>query len=128
MSDAAARWRTSSSRILGRLYGLRFGMHSSFPVDAGILLGAALVIVGVVVGGVADRYRFPGLVLFLLLGMAVADDGLGLVHFGDARLAQNVAIVALVVISVRGRTGDRARSGTPGRRSRGRAWRPSAWS
>jgi hypothetical protein len=32
-------------------------MHSSFPVDAGLLLGAALVIVGVAVGGVADRYR-----------------------------------------------------------------------
>lgn len=77
-------------------------MHSSFPVDAGILLGAALVIIGVVVSGVADRYRFPGLVLFLLLGMAVADDGLAIVHFGDARLAQNVAIVALVVILFEG--------------------------
>ena len=44
-------------------------MHSSFPVDAGILLGAALVIVGVAMGGVADRYRFPGLVLFLVLGI-----------------------------------------------------------
>ena len=77
-------------------------MHSSFPVDAGILLGAALVIVGVVVGGVADRYRFPGLVLFLVLGMAVADDGLALVHFDDARLAQNVAIVALIVILFEG--------------------------
>ena len=77
-------------------------MHSSFPVDAGILFGAALVIVGIVVGGVADRYRFPGLVFFLVLGMAVADDGLALVHFADARLAQNVAIVALVVILFEG--------------------------
>lgn len=77
-------------------------MHSTFPVDAGILAGAALVIVGIVVTGVADRYRFPGLVLFLLLGMAVADDGLGLIHFADARLAQNVSIVALVVILFEG--------------------------
>ncbi|MEY2400373.1 MAG: potassium/hydrogen antiporter [Ilumatobacteraceae bacterium] len=77
-------------------------MHSSFPVDVGILFGATLVIVGVVVSGVADRYRLPGLVLFLLLGMAVADDGLELVHFADARLAQNVAIVALVVILFEG--------------------------
>jgi cell volume regulation protein A len=81
---------------------LPFGMHSTFPVDAGILLGATLVIVGVVVSGVADRYRFPGLVLFLVIGMAVADDGLALVHFGDAGLAQNVAIVALVVILFEG--------------------------
>ena len=82
--------------------GIQFGMHSSFPVDAGILFGAALVIVGVVVSGVAERYRLPGLVLFLVLGMVVADDGLGLVHFADARLAQNIAIVALVVILFEG--------------------------
>ncbi|MEP7203327.1 MAG: potassium/proton antiporter [Ilumatobacteraceae bacterium] len=77
-------------------------MHSSFPVDAGILLGATLVIVGVAVSGVAQRFRLPGLVLFLLIGMAVADDGLGIIHFGDARLAQNVAIIALVVILFEG--------------------------
>lgn len=77
-------------------------MHSSFPVDAGILAGAALVVVGIVVSGVADRYRFPGLVMFMFLGMAVADDGLGLIHFADARLAQNVAIVALIVILFEG--------------------------
>ncbi len=77
-------------------------MHSNFPVDAGILLGAGLVIVGVVVSGVADRFRLPGLVLFLVIGMAVADDGLALIHFGDAQLAQNVAIVALVVILFEG--------------------------
>ena len=77
-------------------------MHSSFAIDAGILFAATLVIIGVVMAGVADRYRFPGLVMFLLLGMAVADDGLGLVHFADAHLAQNIAIVALVVILFEG--------------------------
>jgi len=77
-------------------------MHSSFSIDAGILFGAALVIVGIIVSGVAERFRLPGLVLFLLLGMLVADDGLELVHFADARLAQNVAIVALVVILFEG--------------------------
>ena len=40
--------------------------------------------------------------LFLVLGMVVADDGLGLVHFADARLAQDVAIVAVVVILFEG--------------------------
>jgi cell volume regulation protein A len=77
-------------------------VHSSFPVDAGILAGAALIIVGVVLSGLAERFRLPGLVLFLFLGMAVGDDGLGLIHFDDARLAQNVAIVALVVILFEG--------------------------
>jgi potassium/hydrogen antiporter len=77
-------------------------MHSSFSIDAGILFGAALVIVGIVVSGVAERFRLPGLVLFILLGMLVADDGLELVEFADYRLAQNVAIVALVVILFEG--------------------------
>ena len=77
-------------------------MHSNFPIDAAILLGAALVIVGVVVSGLADRYRLPGLVFFLVLGMVVADDGLALVHFADARLAQNVGVAALVVILFEG--------------------------
>jgi len=77
-------------------------MHSSFPVDAEILFGAALVTIAVVVGGIADKHRFPGLVLFLVLGMAVADDGLGLVRFSDAELAQNVAIIALVIILFEG--------------------------
>ena len=77
-------------------------MRSSFGVDAGILLGAALVVVGVVVSGVANRYRLPGLVLFLVIGMVVADDGLALVHFADAELAQNLAIAALVVILFEG--------------------------
>lgn len=77
-------------------------MHSSFPVDDGILLGAVLVIAGVVGSGVAHRFRLPGLVLFLVLGMVVADDGLALVHFADTQLAQNVAIVALVVILFEG--------------------------
>jgi cell volume regulation protein A len=77
-------------------------MHSSFPVDAAILLGSVLVVVGVVVSGVADRFRLPGLLVFLLLGMAVADDGLALIHFDDARLAQNVAVIALVVILFEG--------------------------
>lgn len=77
-------------------------MHSSFTVDHGILLGSALLIVGLAVSGLAQRYRLPGLVLFLVLGMVVADDGLGLVHFDDARLAQNVAVVALIVILFEG--------------------------
>src|SRR3954465_9181405 len=77
-------------------------MHSSFPVDAAILPGSVLVVVGVGVGGVSARFRFPGFLVFLLLGMAVADDGLALIHFDDARLAQNVAVIALVVILFEG--------------------------
>jgi potassium/hydrogen antiporter len=82
--------------------GVRLGMHSGFTVDHGLLLGSALLIVGLTVSGFAQRYRLPGLVLFLVLGMVVADDGLALVHFDDAHLAQNIAVVALIVILFEG--------------------------
>ncbi|MGA9279443.1 potassium/proton antiporter, partial [Ilumatobacter sp.] len=45
------------------------------------------------------------LLMFLFLGMLVADDGLALVRFDDAALAQNVASVALVIILFEGGLG-----------------------
>ncbi len=77
-------------------------MHSSFDIDAAVLLAAGLVIIGVLVGAATNRYRVPGLVLFLVLGMVVADDGLGWVHFSNTKVAQDVAVVALVVILFEG--------------------------
>jgi len=54
------------------------------------------------VSRLADRIRLPGLLLFLALGMAVGDDGLAWVHFGDPHLAQNLGVVALIVILFEG--------------------------
>lgn len=73
-------------------------MNSSFSVDPGVLLVGVLVLVGVIGSGFTSRFRVPSLLLFLALGMAVADEGLALVRFDDAVLAQNIAIVALAVI------------------------------
>ncbi|MEM8904411.1 MAG: potassium/proton antiporter [Actinomycetota bacterium] len=80
-------------------------MSSGFAVDPGVLLGGLLLIVGVVASGLAERFRVPSLLLFLGLGMAVADEGLGLVRFDDAALAQNIAAVALVIILFEGGLG-----------------------
>lgn len=77
-------------------------MTSGFSVDPGILLAGTLLLVGVVASGVAARFRIPSLLLFLGLGMLVADDGLALVRFDDAALAQNIATVALVMILFEG--------------------------
>ncbi len=67
-----------------------------------MLLAGVLLVAGVVGGGVAERLRIPSLLLFLGLGMVVADDGLELVRFDDAALAQNLAVVALAVILFEG--------------------------
>lgn len=80
-------------------------MSSQFAVDAGVLLAGCLIVVGVVASGLAERFRLPSLLLFLGLGMAVADDALALVRFDDVSLAQNIAVVALVVILYEGGLG-----------------------
>ncbi|MEM1334471.1 MAG: cation:proton antiporter, partial [Actinomycetota bacterium] len=80
-------------------------MSSGFSVDPGVLLAGALLLVGVIASGLAERFRIPSLLLFLSLGMLVADDGLALIRFDDAALAQNLATVALVVILFEGGLG-----------------------
>lgn len=77
-------------------------MSAGFTVDTGVLLTGVLLIVGVLASGFTARMRVPSLLLFLGLGMIVADDGLGLVRFDDAALAQNIAAVALVIILFEG--------------------------
>jgi potassium/hydrogen antiporter len=71
-------------------------------VDLLILGSAALLLVGAVATGLAERARIPSLVIFLGLGMLVADDGLALVRFDDAELARNLAVVALTIILFEG--------------------------
>jgi potassium/hydrogen antiporter len=80
-------------------------LSSEFAVDAGVLLAGCLIVVGVVASGLASRFRIPSLLLFLALGIAVADDALAIVRFDDVTLAQNIAVVALVVILFEGGLG-----------------------
>jgi cell volume regulation protein A len=77
-------------------------MELHLAVDDLVLTAAAVVVVGVLTAGLAGRLRVPSLLVFLVLGMAVADDGLGMVTFDDAQLAQSVSIVALVLILFEG--------------------------
>jgi potassium/hydrogen antiporter len=71
-------------------------------VDPLILGAAVLIAIGVAVTGVSGRFRVPSLLLFLGAGMLVADDGLSWIEFADARLAQNLSVLALVVILFEG--------------------------
>lgn len=72
------------------------------PADLLILATAALLITGVLSAGIAERLRVPGLLLFLALGMVIADDGLALVTLGEPRIAQTAGTVALLVILFQG--------------------------
>ncbi len=80
-------------------------MHVELPTDHLVLVGAALLVLGVVSAGVAERLRVPGLLLFLVLGMVLGDDGLNWISLSDAELAQGIAVGALVVILYEGGLG-----------------------
>ena len=73
-------------------------MHLHLAADNILLTGAFLLLGGLVASRVATRLRVPGMILFLLAGMAVADDGLGWLHLANSKSTQSVAIMALVVI------------------------------
>ncbi len=68
-----------------------------FPLDVMLLVGAAVLLVAVVVAKIGDRIGLPALLLFLGLGVAISapyDFHL----FDDAALAHNLGFAALVII------------------------------
>ncbi len=77
-------------------------MTVELPADWLVLSVSVLLIAGVLGAGFADRLRVPGLLLFLLLGMLIADDGLGLVTLEDPVVAQAGGTVALILILYEG--------------------------
>ncbi|MBI5310453.1 MAG: potassium/proton antiporter [Actinobacteria bacterium] len=71
--------------------------HSDSILLAGVLLALAIG-----VSLMATRMRMPGLVVFLMLGIAVGPHGLGIVDFVDEELAQTVGVIALALILFEG--------------------------
>ncbi|HEU0019072.1 MAG TPA: potassium/proton antiporter [Thermoleophilaceae bacterium] len=74
-----------------------------------ILIAGSLLALGIAATLLAGRLRVPGLVLFLVLGMAMGSDGLGLIEFGstesDVELARTIGIIALALILFEGGLG-----------------------
>ena len=66
-----------------------------------LLAGGLVLIVSVVATRVASRVGLPSLLLFLLLGVLLGEDVLG-IDFDDARLAQDLGTAALAVILIEG--------------------------
>ena len=93
-------------------------MSLTLPVDSTLLVAGALLLLAILVASARDWLKVPGALLFLGLGMLVADDGLGLVRFDQTDLARDLGIAALVVILFEGglatRPADLRRGGWPG--------------
>lgn len=63
-----------------------------------ILVGAALVALSIVAGVFSSRLGAPLLLVFLGLGMAAGDDGLGSIHFSNFGAAYLIGSIALALI------------------------------
>ena len=73
--------------------------------DPLIFLGAALLLIGVLLSKTSSRFGVPSLLLFLLLGMLGGSEGLLGIEFEDFALAQRYGIVALAFILFSGGAG-----------------------
>lgn len=70
-------------------------------VAMALALGALVVLVAAVALRVSDRLGLPSLLLYLALGLALGESGLG-IEFEDAELTQTLGVIALVIILAEG--------------------------
>src|SRR5258707_9394881 len=67
-------------------------------LSIGILLGALLVLAGIMSSLVAMRFGAPLLLVFLIVGMLAGEEGLGGIKFDDVRTTYVVSSIALALI------------------------------
>lgn len=71
-------------------------------VDIGLLLGAAVLFVGLLFGTLSLRFGIPSLLIFLLVGMAAGESGPGGITFDNLQLSYLVSNLALAIILLDG--------------------------
>ncbi|MEP7279031.1 MAG: potassium/proton antiporter [Bacteroidota bacterium] len=66
-------------------------------INAGniLLIGSLLLLVGVIAGKTTNKLGVPTLIFFLIVGVLAGSEGVGGIHFDNARLAQLIGITAL---------------------------------
>jgi len=74
---------------------------SADSLDVVLLVGAVVLLVAVAAVRVSTRAGLPSLLVYLALGVAIGESGLG-IRFDDAELTQVLGICALVVILAEG--------------------------
>jgi cell volume regulation protein A len=85
-------------------------MESLTSTNWMLLLGAALVLVGVLSSVLANRFGTPLLLVFLVIGMLAGEDGPGGIRFDNVALAYFIGSLALSVILFDGGLRTRAAS------------------
>lgn len=72
--------------------------HVMFLIDQIILLGAFLILIGVISSKLSARLGLPVLVLFLLIGMLAGEGGIGGIAFNNPVSAHALGTLALALI------------------------------
>ena len=102
-------------------------MASLDTVSIGILLGALLVLIGILSSLVALRFGAPLLLVFLVIGMLAGEGGPGGIKFDDVHATYLVGSIALALILFDGGL-ERALRPSAACLRRRWCWRPSAFS
>src|SRR5689334_24625414 len=77
---------------------LTFDVHQ---LDSFVLMGAAVTLLAILAVRVSSRAGLPSLLVYLLMGVALGEKGLG-IHFSDAELSHALGFLALAVILAEG--------------------------
>ena len=67
-------------------------------INVVILIGAGLLALAALTSLVSARLGVPLLLIFLCLGLAAGEDGIGQIHFNNAPLAYFIGSIALAII------------------------------
>jgi cell volume regulation protein A len=76
---------------------LTIGIQNA-TVEFVLLASAALLLLSIFASKISTRLGIPALLLFLVIGMLIGEDGPGNIPFNDAKLAQSLGVVALAFI------------------------------
>jgi cell volume regulation protein A len=84
----------------------------SDQLNIAILLGAAVVLVGVIAVRLSSRLGLPSLLFYLAFGLLLGESGLG-IRFDDATLTRHLGLGALILIIAEGGLASRWRAVRP---------------
>jgi cell volume regulation protein A len=88
---------------------MTFDVHQ---LDTFLLVGAGVTLLAILAVRVSSRAGLPSLLLYLLMGVALGDNGIG-IHFNDAELAHALGFAALALILADGGLSTRWREVRP---------------
>ena len=60
-----------------------------------LLIGSVLLLISIIAGKTSNRLGVPTLIFFLMVGILAGSEGIGGIHFDNARMAQFTGITAL---------------------------------